>query len=107
MTHVPQALASAEAAYSLALARVSEIDMRGDADGASLTAALRAFATLPAAVGAQHDHVRVYTLIVLASSTVQTSANHSGLRHDTRLLATCAANVIVCIADTAEGHHFM
>jgi len=55
---VLQALASAEASYSLALARVSEIDMRGDADGASLTAALRAFATLPAAVGAQHDHVR-------------------------------------------------
>ena len=55
---VKQALASAEAAYSLALARVSEIDMRGDADGASLTAALRAFASLPAAVGAQHDHVR-------------------------------------------------
>jgi len=58
LSNVAKALASAEASYALALARVSEIDMRGDADGASLTAALRAFATLPAAVGAQHDHVR-------------------------------------------------
>ena len=59
---MPQALASAEAAYSHALARVSDIDMRGEADGASLSAALRAFTSLPAAVGAQHDHVRASSL---------------------------------------------
>ena len=59
-----QALASAEAAYSHALARVSDIDMRGEADGASLSAALRAFSSLPAAVGAQHDHVRALRRIV-------------------------------------------
>jgi transposase len=48
---------------------VSDIDMRGEADGASLSAALRAFCTLPAAVGAQHDHVRTLPASLPPDST--------------------------------------
>ena len=52
------ALASAESSYAHSLAMVARIDMAGEADGASLRRAVRAFAALPAAVADSHVHVR-------------------------------------------------
>jgi hypothetical protein len=54
---VLQAFASAEAAYGRAMDAVAKISLAGDADGASLRAAVDAFSGLPMAAGAAHAAV--------------------------------------------------